>query len=113
MKIGYDLRPDLNVYGLGAAKFLNEKAEIKFGSVDSSETKTVPGFSLGAELEYKPMFLQGFGVPLTLYAQYQHTEYQAVHLDAPTASPFFNYKFLLRDDAVKLGANAYLWDRRP
>lgn len=112
VKIGYDLRPDLNVYGLGAATFLNQKTEINFGGVSSSETKTVPGLTLGAGFEYRPMFLQGFGVPLTMYAQYQHTEYQAVHLDAPAASPSFNYKFQLRDDVIKLGVNAYLWNRR-
>ena len=107
VKIGYDVRPDVNIYSLGGATFLNQKAEINFGGPITSETKTVPGLALGIGAEYKPSFLQGYGVPVSVYAQYQHTWYKDVHLDNPTASPGFNYAFQRSDNIVKLGVNFY------
>ena len=61
----------------------------------------------GLGVEVRPRFLQRFGRPISLFAQYQHTWWADAHLDQPFASPLFNYTFGRQDDTVKFGLNIY------
>jgi opacity protein-like surface antigen len=102
------------IYGLAGVGALNQDRNINFGGplVTSSNT-TVPGVTLGLGGEYAPSFLQRFGRPVSLFAQYQHTWWQDAHLDRPTASPLFNYAFRREDDTVKFGVNIYFGTPTP
>jgi hypothetical protein len=99
-------------YGLAAASFRNQKAEINFGGPVTSETPTTPGFTFGFGAEYKPDFLQGLGMPVSLYLQYQHSWYRTLQIDGGAASPGFKYSFDNTDDLVKFGVNVQMSDIR-
>lgn len=97
------------VYGLAGASFLNHDLNINFGGPVTSQNTTTPGFTAGIGGEFQLSALQrSLGVPVSVFVQYQHTWWQEAHLDAPAASPRFNYAFSREDDTVKLGLNFYL-----
>jgi hypothetical protein len=52
---------------------------------------------------WQPAYLQGFGHPISLFAEYHHTWWQNANFNTPAASPFFNYTFRREDDVVKVG----------
>ena len=47
--------------------------------------------------------MQGFSLPVSVFAEYQHTWWQDGQFNTPAASPLFNYTFRREDDVVKLG----------
>lgn len=51
--------------------------------------------------------LQGFGMPVAVFAQYQHTWWDDAHFNTPASSPAFNYAFRREDDTIRLGLNFY------
>jgi hypothetical protein len=57
--------------------------------------------------EYRPSGWAIAGVPLSVFAQYQHTWYADAIFNTPASSPAFNYTFRREDDTVKLGVNLY------
>jgi opacity protein-like surface antigen len=106
-KGGVTPAPGFFVYGLAGVSWLNQDLNINFGGPVTSSNTTVPGFTFGLGGEYKPSFLQGFGVPVAVFAQYQHTWWQDGTLTTPAASPLFNYAFRREDDTFKVGFNVY------
>jgi hypothetical protein len=48
-------------------------------------------------------FLQGFGMPVSLFAEYQHTWWQEANFITPAASQLFNYNFRRQDDVLRFG----------
>jgi len=108
INLGYNVQPNVSIYALGGVALRTAKYEINFGGQATSDTKTAPGLVIGAGVEYKPYFLLQSKLPMTVFAEYQHIEYQDVKLDAPEASPFFDYKFKSRDDVFKVGLNIQL-----
>jgi hypothetical protein len=103
VKVGPQLDAGLWLYGIAGVSLLNETLNVNFIPVSSSTTVTVPGATLGVGVAWQPDFLQGFGRPVSLFAEYQHTWWQDATFNTPAASPFFNYTFRREDDEVKLG----------
>lgn len=106
LKAGAVVRPDLFIYGLTGASWLNENLNVNFATASSSNV-TIPGVTLGLGAEYRPLSWQVGGHPVTLFAQYQHTWWSTANFDAPASSPGFNYAFRREDDTLKLGVNFY------
>ena len=103
VKIGPQLDMGLWLYGIAGASVLNETLNVNFIPVASSANATVPGATVGVGGAWQPSFLQGFGRPVSLFLEYQHTWWQSANFNTPAASPFFNYNFARQDDVVKFG----------
>jgi hypothetical protein len=54
-KAGVVTAPDVYLYGLAGASWLNERMNVNFATAASSNT-TIPGFTLGLGGEYQPSF---------------------------------------------------------
>jgi hypothetical protein len=96
------------LYGIAGASALNETLRVNFIPVASSRTQTVAGATLGAGGSIQPAFLQGFGRPVSVFLEYQHTWWQDGQFSAPAASPAFKYNFKRDDDTFKFGFNVAL-----
>jgi hypothetical protein len=107
VKIGPTINLSTWVYGIAGVSALNETLNINFIPLASSTTQTVPGAMLGVGAAIRPGFLQGFGHPVSLSLEYQHTWWQTAHYNTPAASAPFNYAFQRQDDTVKVGFNVY------
>jgi hypothetical protein len=103
VKIGPQLGAGIWLYGIAGVSVLNETLNINFIPVASSSSATVPGATVGVGGAWQPNFLQGFGRPVSLFLEYQHTWWQSANFNTPAASPLFNYNFARQDDVVKLG----------
>jgi hypothetical protein len=103
LKVGPQLPMGLWLYGIAGMSVLNETLKVNFIPVASSTTTTVAGATVGFGGAFQPTFLQGFGNPVSLFIEYQHTWWQAAQFDTPAASPFFNYNFRREDDTIKFG----------
>jgi hypothetical protein len=103
VKVGPQLDIGLWLYGIAGVSVLNETLNINFIPVASSTSATVPGATVGVGGAWQPTFLQGFGRPVSLFLEYQHTWWQSANFNTPAASPFFNYNFARQDDVVKFG----------
>jgi hypothetical protein len=101
------------VYGLAALSLLNQDLNINFGGPVTSENKTLPGLTVGVGGEYRPLFLQQWGRPVSLFAQYQHSWWEDAKLQQPAASPAFNYRYKRQDDVFKFGVNVYFGGLTP
>ena len=104
--VGVKAGPQLGtvwLYGLAGLSVLNETLKVNFIPRSSSKNATVAGPSVGAGLAWSPNVLQGFGLPVSLFVEYQHTFWQAAQFNMPSASPAFNYTFERQDDIVKAG----------
>lgn len=101
------------VYGLAALSLLNQDLNINFGGPVTSENKTLPGLTVGVGGEYRPLFLQQWGRPVSLFAQYQHSWWEDAKLQRPAASPAFNYRYKRQDDVFKFGVNIYFGGLTP
>ena len=103
VKVGPQLDMGLWLYGIAGVSVLNETLNVNFIPVASSQSTTVPGATVGIGGAMQPAFLQGFGHPVSLFVEYQHTWWQSANFNAPAASPLFNYNFARQDDVVKFG----------
>ena len=103
VKIGPQLGMGVWLYGIAGVSVINETLNINFIPVSSSKSATVAGGTLGFGGAFQPSFLQGFGLPVSVFAEYQHSWWQSANFNAPAASPFFNYNFRREDDVVKVG----------
>jgi hypothetical protein len=112
IKAGVVATPSLFIYGLAGASWLNESLNINFATASSKNT-TTPGFTVGLGGEYMPSVLQRFGLPVSIFAQYQHTWWQDAKFNTPASSPLFNYAFRREDDTIKLGVNVYFSPPEP
>ena len=108
VKIGPTFPSGVWLYGLAGVSFLNETLTVNFIPVSSSTTKTVPGVTLGLGGAIQPNWLKVFGLPASLFLEYQHTWWQTANFNMPASSPGFNYGFKRADDTIKLGLNVYL-----
>jgi hypothetical protein len=108
IKAGVTSTPGVLLYGLGGVSWLNEDLNINFGGPITSQNTTVPGFVLGAGVEYQPILWRRVNSPITLFAQYQHTWWQGAKLTTPAASRGFNYAFPRQGDTFRVGVNLYL-----
>jgi hypothetical protein len=103
VKIGPQLSGGVWLYGIAGVSVLNETLNINFIPVASSQSAWVAGGTVGFGGAFQPNFLQGFGRPVSVFAEYQHTWWQSANFNTPAASPLFNYNFARQDDVVKLG----------
>jgi hypothetical protein len=103
VKIGPQLGGGVWLYGIAGVSVMNETLNINFIPVASSQSAWVPGGTVGVGGAFQPSFLQGFGHPVSVFAEYQHTWWQSANFNTPAASPPFNYNFARQDDVVKLG----------
>ena len=103
VKVGPQLDMGLWLYGIAGVSVLNETLNVNFLPTASSSNATVPGATLGVGGAWQPAFLQGFGRPVSLLLEYQHTWWQSANFNTPAASPAFNYNFARQDDVVKFG----------
>ena len=105
VKAGPRLAQGIWLYGIAGVSALNETLNVNFISVASSKNANVGGATVGAGAAwaFNPSFMQGFGKPVSMFLEYEHTWWQDAHFDTPAASPFFNYTFRREDDIVKLG----------
>jgi hypothetical protein len=110
IKFGPSVTRDFWLYGIAGVSVLNETLNVNFLPATSSIDKTVAGATLGAGFAFKPGFLQNFGRPVSVFAEYQHTWWQTAQFNSPAASPGFNYSFRRQDDVVKLGFNVHFND---
>jgi hypothetical protein len=92
MKAGVATSPNVYLYGLVAAAFLNQDLNVSFATAASSNV-TTPGVTVGAGGEFRSSSWQLAGHPISLFAQYQHTWWDTAHFDRPASSPAFNYGF--------------------
>jgi hypothetical protein len=107
VKIGPTYPSGVWLYVLAGVSFLNETLTVNFIPVSSSTTKTVPGVTLGLGGAIQPDWLQVFGLPASLFLEYQHNWWQTANFNMPASSPGFNYAFKREDDKIKLGVNVY------
>jgi len=105
-KAGVVTMPGVYLYGLAGASWLNQDLNVNFATAASSNV-TTPGFTLGLGGEFQPQWLQQFGRPVSLFAQYQHTWYGNANFNTPASSPGSNYAFRRDDDTFKFGVNIY------
>src|SRR5262249_11133160 len=98
---------------IAGVSVLNETLKINFVPVYSSSSATVAGGTVGVGAAFKPSFLQGFGHPVSVFAEYQHTWWQNANFNTPAASPFFNYNFRREDDGAKVGFTVDLFAPPP
>ncbi|RXH13927.1 hypothetical protein [Bradyrhizobium guangzhouense] len=103
LKVGPQLGQGVWLYGIAGVSVLNETLKINFVPTYSSQSAWVAGGTLGFGGAWKPTVLQGYGHPVSLFAEYHHTWWQDANFDTPTASPVFNYTFARQDDVVKIG----------
>jgi len=103
VKAGVVSAENVLVYGLGGFNLLNEDLRINFGGPTTSSNKTIVGGSLGVGAAFRPALLQGWGRPISMFIEYQHTWWQDAHLNQPAASPLFNYTFRREDDSLRIG----------
>jgi hypothetical protein len=103
VKIGPQLGAGVWLYGIAGVSVMNETLNINFIPLASSQSAWVAGGTLGIGGAFQPGFLQRFGHPVSLFAEYQHTWWQSANFNAPAASPLFNYNFARQDDVVKMG----------
>ena len=103
VKAGPEIGAGVWLYGIAGVSVLNETLNINFIPVASSQSAWVAGGTLGVGGAFQPGFLQGFGHPVSVFAEYQHTWWQDANFNTPAASTFFNYNFRREDDVVKLG----------
>jgi hypothetical protein len=103
VKIGPQLGGGIWLYGIAGVSVMNETLNINFIPVASSQSAWVAGGTVGVGGAFQPSFLQGFGRPVSVFAEYQHTWWQDANFNRPTASPFFNYNFRREDDVLKVG----------
>lgn len=103
VKAGPQVVAGIWLYGIAGVSVLNETLNINFVPVSSSQSAWVAGGTLGVGGAWQPAFLQGYGRPVSLFAEYQHTWWQDANFNTPAASPFFNYTFARQDDLVKFG----------
>jgi hypothetical protein len=110
VKIGPRLAQGIWLYGIAGVSGLNETLNVNFIPVASSKNATVGGATVGAGAAwaFRPNFMQGFGKPVSMFLEYEHTWWQDAHFDTPAASPFFNYTLRREDDVVKLGFMVFL-----
>jgi hypothetical protein len=106
-KVGMMTSPGIFIYGLGGVSLLNQDLNINFGGPVTSDRRNTPGGTVGVGGESLPSMLQGFGIPISVFLQYQHTWWADAKLDRPAASPSFNYRFSREDDTFKFGLNFY------
>jgi hypothetical protein len=105
-KAGPWVTPSVWLYGVGGVSILNETLTLSFAPGLSSRTTTVPGLTLGVGGAYK---LQGFGVPISLFAELDWTWWQNATFNAPApASQTFNYTFNRTDLMLKSGVSIAL-----
>lgn len=103
VKIGPQFDMGLWLYGIAGVSVLNETLKLNFIPVLSTQSATVAGATVGLGGAMQPAFLQGFGHPVSLFLEYQHTWWQDANFNTPAASPLFNYTFRREDDVVKFG----------
>lgn len=103
LKAGPQLDMGLWLYGIAGLSVLNETLNINFIPVSSAQSAWAAGATLGLGAAFQPGFLQGFGHPVSLFVEYQHTWWQNANFNMPAASPFYNYTFARQDDMLKLG----------
>ena len=103
VKIGPQLGGGVWLYGIAGVSVMNETLNVNFIPVASSQSAWVAGGTVGVGGAFQPSFLQGFGRPVSVFAEYQHTWWQDANFNRPTASPFFDYNFRREDDVVKVG----------
>jgi hypothetical protein len=106
VKAGVATSPNLYLYGLAGASWINQDLNVNFATPASSNV-TTPGFTIGLGGEYHPPSWQLAGHPISMFAQYQHTWWDPAHFDRPASSPAFNYTFGREGDTVKLGLNLH------
>jgi hypothetical protein len=102
-KVGPQLGQGFWLYGIAGLSVLNETLNVNFLPVSSSQSAWVAGGTVGIGGAWQPAYLQGFGHPISLFAEYHHTWWQNANFNTPAASPFFNYTFRREDDVVKVG----------
>jgi hypothetical protein len=103
VKAGPQLGDGVWLYGIAGVSVLNETLNINFIPVSSSQSAWAAGGTLGIGGAWQLAFLQGFGRPVSLFAEYQHTWWQDANFNTPAASPAFNYTFARQDDVLKFG----------
>jgi hypothetical protein len=103
VKAGPQVGAGVWIYGIGGLSVMNETLNVNFIPISSSQSAWVAGGTAGVGGAWQPAFLQRFGHPVSLFAEYQHTWWQDANFNTPAASPFFNYTFARQDDVVKLG----------
>ncbi len=103
VKAGPQLGAGVWLYGIAGVSVLNETLNINFIPASSSQSAWVAGGTLGFGGAWQPAFLQGYGHPVSLFAEYQHTWWDSANFNTPAASPFFNYNFRREDDVLKVG----------
>jgi len=103
VKIGPQLATGVWLYGIAGVSVLNETLNINFIPTASSRNVDVAGATVGFGGAWQPSFLQGFGRPVSLFLEYQHSWWGDANFNTPAASPPFNYTFRREDDVVKFG----------
>jgi hypothetical protein len=89
--------------GIAGFSVLNETLRVNFVPAASSFNTTVPGETLGAGLAFQPNVLQGFGAPVSLFVEYQHTWWSDATFGMPAAAPLFNFNFARQENFIKFG----------
>jgi Autotransporter beta-domain len=110
VKVGPSFNPGVWVYGIVGVSVLNETLNVNFAPTASSANATVPGATIGAGVAWKPSVLQGFGRPVSLFLDYEHTWWQSANFNTPASSPGFNYNFQRQEDVIKFGFTVSLYD---
>jgi hypothetical protein len=113
VKVGPQLATGVWLYGIAGVSVLNETLNINFIPTASARRVDVAGATLGFGGAWQPGFLQGFGRPVSLFLEYQHSWWGDATFNTPAASPFFNYTFRREDDMVKFGFTVSLGDPPP
>jgi opacity protein-like surface antigen len=108
VRAGWNAAPDLLLYGQTGISLSNQRLQINFGGPVTDASQLRSGFTAGFGAEW---MLAGnpirWGTASSLFVDYTHTWWETASLNAPAASPLFNYTWQRESDVVKAGMRIY------
>jgi hypothetical protein len=92
---GVQVAPQAAVYGLLGPSLGRENVTINFGGPITDETHWTPGITAGLGTQFLLPY-----PGLSMGVEWQHTWWSGIDLDAPAASPGFNYRVDRQSDTL-------------
>ena len=110
-RAGYLATPNVLIYGQTGIAVAHQNVQLNFGGATSSRSQLTPGYALGAGVEWQPPISPLFpttaspagGWTMSVFAQYDHIWWDKATLNAPSASPFYNYGWSRQSDMFTVG----------
>jgi opacity protein-like surface antigen len=115
-RASYIANPSLVFYAQTGFGLANQQLSLNFGTTPtSSHGDWTPGFVLGGGVEW--LLSDGrsglFGLPTSLFIDYDHAWWANAHFNTPAASPLFNYAWSRESNVFKAGVTIHFAAPQP